>query len=121
MPDVTEDTHMNGTLKLAKDKLGKCRYVVTLTGTTLKVVMDGYGFRGQATVETTTKRKRKPHFNDYAHLLTGQMVTLERRLGELARLTNALKANKVTGVARSVASSVRRPARGVNPLDSIRV
>lgn len=112
---------MNGTLKLAKDKLGKCRYVVTLTGTTLKVVMNGYGFQGQATVEITTKRKRKPHFNDYAHLLKGQMVDLERNLGKLKRLTDALKANQVTGVAWSFAPSVRRPARGVNPLDSIRV
>ena len=117
---MTEDTRMNGTLILAEDKLGKCRYVVTLTGTTLKVVMNGYGFQGQATVEVTTKHKVKPHFNDYAHLLTGQMVTLERRLGELKRLNDALQGNKVVRVART-SSSVRRPARGVNPLDSIKV
>lgn len=111
---------MSNTNILARDRMGKCRYVVSLTGTTLRVVMRGYGLEAFDTQEVKRRKGKKVHFNDYAHLLTDKMVTLERRMGALARLTTQLKANGITGVART-SSSVRHPSHKVNPLSKIKV
>ena len=106
---------MNDTVTIAKDKLGGCRYCITVTGTTLRCTMRGYGLEAFETQKIT--RKANGHFNYDAAALKDKMVTLERRMRELARLTTALKANGLSGVARTSGSSVRRPAKGVNPLN----
>lgn len=100
---------------LAKDRIGKCHYTITLQGRMLVCEMRGYGLKA-----TETQKLRKgADFNTQAAKLTLKMVTLERRMRDLARLTTQLAANNVTGVARLVEPSVRRPARGVNPLTSL--
>lgn len=109
---------MNGTTTIAKDKIGGCRYVITATGTTLRCTMRGYGLEAFETQPVTRQGKR---FNYDAAALKDKMVTLERRMRELARLSTLLKNNGLSGVARTSGSSVRRPARGVNPLTSIKV
>ena len=110
---------MNGTTTIAKDKLGGCKYRVTVTGTTLRCTMRGYGLEAFETQEIS--RRANGHFNYDADSLKVKMVTLERRMRDLARLTTALKANGLTGVARTSGSSVRRPVRGVNPFSKINV
>lgn len=109
---------MNGTITIAKDNLGGCKYRITITGTTLRCTMRGYGLEAFETQPVTRQGKR---FNYDADALKEKMVTLERRMRELARLTTVLKGNGISGVARTSGPSVRRPARGVNPLNSIKV
>ena len=112
---------MNDTIILAKDKLGGCRYIVSVAGTTLRCTMRGYGLEA---VETQEINRRGKHFNYDADALRAKMVTLERRMRELARLTTVLlKNNDLTGIEklRSTKSSVRRPARGVNPLTRTKI
>lgn len=110
---------MNGTITIAKDNLGGCKYRITITGTTLRCTMRGYGLELFETQEVT--RKANGHFNYDADALKEKMRTLERRMCELARLTTALKANGLSGVARTSGKAARRTARGKNPLEAIKV
>jgi len=111
---------MNDSVTLAKDKIGGCRYVVTVRGTMLTVTMRGYGLK--ATDSQRISRSKTGHFNYDAAALTAKMVSLERRMRDLARLTTQLTDNNhLTGVARLSEASVVRPAKGVNPLSKIRV
>ena len=100
---------------LAKDKIGGCRYVVTLRGSTLIVEMRGYGLKATDSQRT---RRTKGKFNYDAAKLGDKMVVLERRMRALARLTTQLKVNHVTGIPTM---NERRPARGRNPLDHTKV
>ncbi len=95
---------------LAKDKMGKCSYVVRLVGKDLVAKMQGYGLEG-----TETHRCTHKDFNDDVAAHKEKMRLLERRMGDLARLTTALQANNISGVARLATPSVRRKATGVNP------
>ena len=65
---------MNERTVLAEDKIGKCRYVVSVTGSTLRVDMTGYGLTAQDTQPVTRKGTR---FNYDAAKLTEKMVTLD--------------------------------------------
>lgn len=106
---------MNETL--ASDKIGGCRYTITIKGDQLVCVMKGYGLKAQE-VQPLTKG-RKDHFSFDAAALRDRMVRLERRMRDLARLQTSLTAeNNLSGVARPPqASSVSRPSRGVNPFE----
>ncbi|MGV0949255.1 MAG: hypothetical protein ACOYB3_01190 [Azonexus sp.] len=110
---------MNDSVTLAKDKIGGCRYVVTVRGNLLTVTMRGYGLKATDSQKITRKGDE---FNYDAAALTTKMVALERRMRDLARLTTQLTENNhLTGVARLSEASVSRPAKGVNPLSKIRV
>lgn len=110
---------MNDTNILASDKIGGCRYTITIKGDQLVCVMKGYGLRAQE-VQPLGKG-RKDHFSFDAAALRDKMVTLERRMRDLARLQTSLTANnQLSGVARPLrGSSVARPAKGVNPLSKL--
>ena len=112
---------MNDSVTLAKDKIGGCRYVVTVRGTMLTVTMRGYGLK--ATDSQRISRAKNGHFNYDAQALRDKMVTLERRMRDLARLTTTLQQNNgLSGVVRPPSrSNVSRPTTGVNPLSKIRV
>lgn len=107
---------------LAKDKIGKCRYTVSISGSTLTVTMRGYGLEAYDSQRVVLDGKGK--FNYCAAKLTEKMVRLEQRMRNLARLTTQLQANGLTGVVKVTepvrSSTVRRKARGVNPLDKLK-
>lgn len=86
---------MNESTILAKDKIRGCTYVVTISGKLLTVTMSGYGLVAKDTQKVT---RVGSEFNYDAALLAEKMVTLERRMRDLARITTQLKANEVTGV-----------------------
>lgn len=104
---------------LANDKIGGCRYTITLKGDKLIAVMRGYGLKAQEVVTLTKGRKDRFSF-DCADL-RDRMVRLEQRMRTLARLQTSLTAdNNLSGVARPPqGSSVARPAKGVNPLSKL--
>ncbi len=102
---------------LAKDKIGGCRYVIKIKGKMLVCEMRGYGLK--ATETEKLKTRKHDHFAFDAAALRDKMVRLERRMHDLARLTEQLKSNGVSGVARLPETSVRRKAKGVNPLTAL--
>lgn len=108
---------MSSISTLAEDKIGGCRYAVTVKGRLLTVTLRGYGLKAVDTQKIS--HKRNGHFNYDAEALTQKMVLLERRMRELARLTTVLKANSLTGVARLSKASEARPAKKVKSLKSL--
>lgn len=99
---------MNDRTVLAKDKIGGCRYEVAIQGSLLTVTMRGYGLK--ATDTQKISRIKSGHFNYDAEKLKEKMVTLERRMRELARLTAVLQANHVTGVPHMTEAKAAKPA-----------
>jgi hypothetical protein len=93
-----------------------------LSGSTLTVTMRGYGLEARDSQRVVLDGKGK--FNYCAAKLTEKMVRLEQRMRNLARLTTQLQANGLTGVVKVEepvrSSTVRRKARGVNPLDKLK-
>lgn len=80
---------------LARDKIGGCKYTVSIRGNQLICVVVGYGYRAQDVQDL-----KDPEFNYDAEALRNKLVSLERRMRDLSRLSDKLaKENGLTATA----------------------
>ena len=104
---------------IAKGMIRKARYNVTLSSTTLRVTMTGYGLKASETHELQFTQTKHGLDNRDAAILADKMTVLENRMASLARLVTQLEANGLSGVTRTSGPSVSKKAKGVNPLTAL--
>jgi hypothetical protein len=103
---------------IAKDKIGKCRYIIRQAGRMLTITMMGYGLKAIKTYQCRCR-----DFNHDAQIVRDRLlVPMVRDMEQLARLSTRLGLNLISGIPPVGGNGKpSRPARGKNPLDSIRV
>ena len=119
---------------IARDKIGKCHYVIEVGKGSSIITMTGYNLKNQTLHRHLYKLQESGHYagwpdqRDSANMKT-VLVAMQRDMARVDRMMKAFKVNGVSGIhpvlprrpmSASVPKTTRTKSTRKNPLDDLR-